>query len=622
METLGCIYAWAMWEEQEEQLEVPSIQISSTPGFVILALILAPLINLHPAIASTLLTQANQNQSVTTSQNDPQPEVEGANGTQPSETVNSEEICKAAMNSRYLRIGSVGEEVRLLQIQLNNWGFPVKKVDGIFGPETCAAVVQFQNFRGLNPDGILGPKTSQALWTSRTDNVQMLQAQLNNWGFSVKNVDNILDDETRTALVRFQEYRGLESSGIVDRETSQALWTPRTEAIAQQPPAVTNTSEQVLGSQDSAEDTSQNSSANNLEQSLPAENPTDPSVGSVHRGQSTQVPSTENSSQESSVAQHTSAESSTPNSSTENPTENQTTESNPQNGSVIGTVQDPSDNQNQLAPSPQEPPIDETQGTSQTNNQNVASKGNCAAFINALGDRESGKALAEFGNESYRAVADNTGNIGRYQFGEALLKDLGYYSVEHPYLKENVGVSGKLKNTWNEDRKDKDADGQGIAHWTELAQSYGISRDAQAGREDFLNNKNGIQDQAIKKAFTLNWFYFEHYLSPGSEGYSEEYEKFKAKYLDSLNQGEEVRIENLKVTKSGLLAAFHLIGAHESRMFLLGERPVPPQDENGTSIEEYLNEFSGYDVQGCMSRIKNENKVLQEWQSQQSDLVD
>ncbi|MCL2926005.1 MAG: peptidoglycan-binding protein [Trichodesmium sp. MAG_R04] len=66
-----------------------------------------------------------------------------------------------------IRIGSRGEEVIKLQEELNNWGFPVETVDGIFGPETRAAVIRFQKYHNLEPDGIIGPKTNEVLWTPR-----------------------------------------------------------------------------------------------------------------------------------------------------------------------------------------------------------------------------------------------------------------------------------------------------------------------------------------------------------------------------------------------------------------------------------------------------------------------
>ena len=57
-----------------------------------------------------------------------------------------------------LSYGSEGRQVQLLQQALGSI-----KVDGIFGPETEAAVRSFQSSHGLTVDGIVGPLTSAAL---------------------------------------------------------------------------------------------------------------------------------------------------------------------------------------------------------------------------------------------------------------------------------------------------------------------------------------------------------------------------------------------------------------------------------------------------------------------------
>jgi peptidoglycan hydrolase-like protein with peptidoglycan-binding domain len=61
-------------------------------------------------------------------------------------------------HSIMLSTGSEGRQVQLLQEALGSI-----KVDGIFGPETEAAVRAFQTSRGLTVDGIVGPITSSAL---------------------------------------------------------------------------------------------------------------------------------------------------------------------------------------------------------------------------------------------------------------------------------------------------------------------------------------------------------------------------------------------------------------------------------------------------------------------------
>lgn len=62
-----------------------------------------------------------------------------------------------------LSTGSTGTEVKSLQQILQGQGYNVGPVDGIYGPQTQAAVQAFQKTKGLLPDGIVGPQTWQAL---------------------------------------------------------------------------------------------------------------------------------------------------------------------------------------------------------------------------------------------------------------------------------------------------------------------------------------------------------------------------------------------------------------------------------------------------------------------------
>lgn len=62
-----------------------------------------------------------------------------------------------------LRTGSVGADVEVLQRRLTELGFAPGQVDGRFGTRTRTAVVDFQERRGLGVDGIVGPQTWSAL---------------------------------------------------------------------------------------------------------------------------------------------------------------------------------------------------------------------------------------------------------------------------------------------------------------------------------------------------------------------------------------------------------------------------------------------------------------------------
>jgi N-acetylmuramoyl-L-alanine amidase CwlA/microcystin-dependent protein len=65
---------------------------------------------------------------------------------------------------RNLSEGDTGDDVRIVQTQLNTLGFNAGTVDGIAGPMFTAAVISFQTARGLGADGIVGQITYAALF--------------------------------------------------------------------------------------------------------------------------------------------------------------------------------------------------------------------------------------------------------------------------------------------------------------------------------------------------------------------------------------------------------------------------------------------------------------------------
>ena len=67
------------------------------------------------------------------------------------------------LGSRPLATGARGWDVAALQFLLARQGFPAGPVDGGLGPRATAAVLQFQRWAGLAPDGIAGPGTLRAL---------------------------------------------------------------------------------------------------------------------------------------------------------------------------------------------------------------------------------------------------------------------------------------------------------------------------------------------------------------------------------------------------------------------------------------------------------------------------
>lgn len=62
------------------------------------------------------------------------------------------------------------------------------------------------------------------------------------------------------------------------------------------------------------------------------------------------------------------------------------------------------------------------------------------------------------------------------------------------------------------------------------------------------------------------------------------------------------RIKGIRVTESGILAAAHLGGAGNVKKFLNTYGKFQFKDAFGTSLEEYMKSFGGYDVSSLKAR--------------------
>lgn len=152
--------------------------------------------------------------------------------------------------------GMTGEIIRVLQYYLAVLGsfyaeLPVIQVDGVFGPNTREAVVAFQNYSGLTPDGIVGRDTWNALLAAyqrvldtsgvtfddtplaprstlvlgaRSEAVSELQGWLNRLSEIYPEINVIpqtgyYGELTRNAVTAFQELFGLPVTGVVNAVT-------------------------------------------------------------------------------------------------------------------------------------------------------------------------------------------------------------------------------------------------------------------------------------------------------------------------------------------------------------------------------------------------------------------
>ena len=115
-----------------------------------------------------------------------------------------------------LRRGLAGEPVRILQEKLG------VAADGIFGPGTEDALIQYQKDSGLSPDGIAGPDTFTAMNLPelvllhrplRGEMVRKLQEGL---GIGA---DGVFGPGTEAAVKKLQAEHGLEQDGMAGPQT-------------------------------------------------------------------------------------------------------------------------------------------------------------------------------------------------------------------------------------------------------------------------------------------------------------------------------------------------------------------------------------------------------------------
>ena len=155
----------------------------------------------------------------------------------------------------------VGQPIRSLQTMLRTIGQmvpeqPVPEADGVYSPQTAAAVTAFQRRKGLKPTGITDQNTWDAIVADYerakidTEPARPIQITLNPGqtirpgeehhilylvqsmlitmaelldGIPSPEHTGVLDPETERGLIAFQLYSGLRPTGVLDKPTWRAL---------------------------------------------------------------------------------------------------------------------------------------------------------------------------------------------------------------------------------------------------------------------------------------------------------------------------------------------------------------------------------------------------------------
>ncbi|WMJ69519.1 hypothetical protein [Stenotrophomonas sp. 24(2023)] len=166
-------------------------------------------------------------------------------------------------------------------------------------------------------------------------------------------------------------------------------------------------------------------------------------------------------------------------------------------------------------------------------------------------------------------IINQYGYIGKYQFGEDALTDLGYFKTDG---KKHADANGNFFQDW-------------VGTWT--------GKNGATSREVFLNNVS-IQDQA-----GVDWV---RLLCRNGKKYGAD------KYIGQT-------INGVLVTESGMIAAAHLKGYGSGKpedgkwkykgvlAFLRTGGTVDGADANGTKVSSYMRKFAGFEL-GCCAPVE------------------
>ncbi len=124
-----------------------------------------------------------------------------------------------------LSVGATGRQVKDFQSALQSIGISPGPLDGIFGRETRAATIVFQNKHDLKPDGIAGKKTLSKLndvlqGKTSVKSFEKKKQSSSNWG----RVDPTVAEYVFDFFLK-NDFTEIQSAALVGNFSVESLWT-------------------------------------------------------------------------------------------------------------------------------------------------------------------------------------------------------------------------------------------------------------------------------------------------------------------------------------------------------------------------------------------------------------
>lgn len=149
----------------------------------------------------------------------------------------------ATYQNTYLKKGATGDKVKRMQERLISLGYLKGTPTGRYDDITERAVVAFQKRNCSYNDGVAGPLTLSAMYSSKAkkaasssgyigikfkkgdsgDEIKEIQKRLKTLGYFSGEADGKFGDDTMVAVRQFQLKNGLTVNGIVDDKTMDSL---------------------------------------------------------------------------------------------------------------------------------------------------------------------------------------------------------------------------------------------------------------------------------------------------------------------------------------------------------------------------------------------------------------